>query len=215
MSPERTGSTAVVTRMRGEDRRELIMQAAMKVFGDYGYVGATTAQIARAAGVSQPYVVQAFGTKEQLFLAVIERALQSLLGAFARVVESDRDAPVGPEHPTLSARLGAAYVDQLNEPGLLLSLMHAFVLGKDHTIGPAGRGGFMQVYRYLRDAAGFSPEEVRAFLAEGMLINTMIGLRMIDEFDTDADARELLAGSFERKLDQVRRLAADSASPPR
>ncbi|MDF2444417.1 MAG: TetR/AcrR family transcriptional regulator, partial [Subtercola sp.] len=79
-----------LTRMRGEDRRESILQAAMQVFGDYGYVGSTTAQIARAAGVSQPYVVQTFGTKEQLFLAVIEQALDRLLAAFAEVVESSR-----------------------------------------------------------------------------------------------------------------------------
>lgn len=197
--------------MRGEDRRELLLQAATQVFGDYGYVGATTAQIARAAGVSQPYVVQTFGTKEQLFLAVIDRALQSLLDAFASVV----DSPDPGDGSTLAARLGAAYVDQLDDRGLLLSLMHAFVLGKDPVIGPIGRAGFLKVYRYLRDAAGFTPEEVRSFLAEGMLINTMIGLRMTDDFDSDADARQLLVCSFEGKLDHVRALASEGASAVR
>ena len=68
--------------MRAEDRRELILQAATTVFGDHGYDGTTTAQVARAAGVSQPYVVRVFGTKEKLFLAVLHRALDRLLVAF-------------------------------------------------------------------------------------------------------------------------------------
>ncbi|RFA10553.1 hypothetical protein B7R54_16070 [Subtercola boreus] len=208
-----------LTRMRGEDRRESILQAAMQVFGDHGYVGSTTAQIARAAGVSQPYVVQTFGTKEGLFLAVIDRALDRLLAAFVEVVESSATVSAGadgassadgaaPEDGmTLAGRLGSAYIDQLNDHGLLLSLMHAFVLGKDPVIGPVGRAGFMKVYRYLRDAAGFSPEEVRMFLAEGMLINTMVGLRMTDDIDSDPDVRQLLECSFEGKLEQVRALS--------
>ncbi|WP_216363492.1 TetR/AcrR family transcriptional regulator [Subtercola boreus] len=207
-----------LTRMRGEDRRGSILQAAMQVFGDYGYVGATTAQIARAAGVSQPYVVQTFGTKEQLFLAVIEQALDRLLAAFAEVVETppgDSGDTDSSDESTLAGRLGAAYVDQLEDRGLLLSLMHAFVLGRDPVIGRVGREGFMKVYRYLRDVAGFSPQEVRGFLAEGMLINTMVGLRMIDDVDTDPDVEQLLECSFEGKLDKVRALAAaDVAGSP-
>ncbi|MCU1580821.1 MAG: TetR/AcrR family transcriptional regulator, partial [Microbacteriaceae bacterium] len=54
------------TRMRAEDRRELILEAATRVFGDRGYIGATTNLVAVAAGVSQPYVVRIFGTKEKL-----------------------------------------------------------------------------------------------------------------------------------------------------
>jgi AcrR family transcriptional regulator len=54
------------TRMRSEDRRVLILEAATAVFGEQGYHGATTDAIARAAGVSQPYVVRMFGSKEAL-----------------------------------------------------------------------------------------------------------------------------------------------------
>ncbi|MBN8883980.1 MAG: helix-turn-helix transcriptional regulator, partial [Salana multivorans] len=47
--------------MRGSERRELVLSAAAEVFGERGYVGATTDAVARAAGVSQPYVVRMFG----------------------------------------------------------------------------------------------------------------------------------------------------------
>src|SRR3954463_13204345 len=72
----------VATRMRSEDRRELILQAATASFGERGYVGTTTDAVAKAAGVSQPYVVRMFGTKEALFLEVLHRALDKLMAAF-------------------------------------------------------------------------------------------------------------------------------------
>lgn len=187
--------------MRAEDRRELILEAATGVFGDYGYVGATTSQVANAAGVSQPYVVRIFGTKEALFLEVLRRALALLLAAFrATLADEESNVPLG-------RRLGLAYIDLMSNRGLLLSLMHGFVLGRDPEVGRAARCGFMDVYRFLRDEAGFSPDEVQQFLAGGMMVNTMVGLRMADDFDTDPAVRELLTAAFPEKLDKVLNLA--------
>lgn len=187
--------------MRAGDRRELILEAATGVFGDYGYVGTTTSQVAKAAGVSQPYVVRMFGTKEKLFLEVLERALAQLLSTFrAALADTESDVPLG-------RRLGLAYVDLTGNRGLLLSLMHGFVLGRDPEIGRAARCGFMDVYRFLRDEAGFPPDEVQQFLAGGMMVNTMVGLRMADDFDTDPAVRELLTAAFPEKLDKLLGLA--------
>lgn len=189
------------TRMRAEDRRELILEAATRVFGDYGYVGTTTSQVAKAAGVSQPYVVRVFGTKEKLFLEVLQRALGLLLATFRGVLaEEASEVPLG-------RRLGLAYVDLMGNRGLLLSLMHGFVLGRDPEIGHAARSGFMDVYRFLRDEAGFTPDEVQQFLAGGMMVNTMVGLRMADDFDSDPAVRELLTAAFPEKLDKLLGLA--------
>ena len=175
-APPAKAGQAAQTRMRGDERRELILQAATDVFGKSGYVGTTTADVAKAAGVSQPYVVRLFGTKEQLFLDVINRALALLLAGFRSALDdTESDVP-------LERRMGLAYVNQLNQHGLLLSLMHAFVLGREPRIGAAARHGFMSVYRFLRDDAGFDADQAQQFLASGMLINTMIGLDMADEF---------------------------------
>jgi hypothetical protein len=92
--------------------------------------------------------------------------------------------------------------------GLLLSLMHGFVLGRDPLIGAAAREGFIVVYRFLRHEAGFSPDESQQFLAAGMLINTMIGLRMTDDFDRDSDVHELLTNAFPEKIGLMLDLAA-------
>jgi len=191
-----------VPRMRAEDRRELVLTAATAVFGERGYVGATTDAVARAAGVSQPYVVRMFGSKEALFLAVLHRALGRLLDSFGAVIDADPAAT--PED--LHHRIGAAYGDLLSDRGLLLSLMHGFVLGADPVIGAAARYGFLAVYRLLRHRGGFSADQARDFLAQGMLLNTLVGIRMADDFD-DPDARELIECVAPTKTELLVRLS--------
>jgi TetR/AcrR family transcriptional regulator len=183
-------------RMRGDDRRELILEAATRVFGDYGYYGTTTAEIARAAGVSQPYVVRMFGTKQQLFIEVLHRALGLLMTSFRLALAS------GPAE-TAAHRIGLAYVELASTHGLLLSLMHGFVLGRDPVIGKVARYGFMCVYHFLREEAGFDPDETQEFLAGGMLINTLVGIRMMDDYDSDPEVRELLQTALPEKLDTL------------
>jgi AcrR family transcriptional regulator len=201
-------STKNASRMRSGDRRELVLEAATEIFGEFGYVGSTTQQVARAAGVSQPYVSRMFGTKEKLFLEVLGRALGALLSAFRAEIARDSDVHLG-------RRLGGAYVSMLRQRGVLLSLMHGFVLGSDPVIGAYARQGLLEVYGVLRDEAGFSPAESQQFLATGMLVNTMIGTRMIDDFDSNPAARELLEAAFPDTLDLYAVLGAASDNSPR
>jgi TetR/AcrR family transcriptional regulator len=190
MSPK---TSVPIPRMASDERRELVLRAATEVFGQRGYSGTTTDQVASAAGVSQPYVVRIFGTKEKLFLAVLQRALETLMAAFRSALAQESDDPI-------PMRMGRAYIDQLQDRGLLLSLMHGFVLGADPEIGKVARCGFLEVYRFLKDEAGFPADEAADFMAHGMLLNTLVGIRMTDDYDTDPDARELLEGALGAKL---------------
>jgi len=183
-------------------RREQILAAASRVFGERGYSGATTDQVAQAAGISQPYVVRMFGTKENLFLEVVARALDKLITSFREVLAAPRPAGDDPVD-SLVASLGAAYVDLIDDRGILLSLMQAFITGHDPVIGAKAREGFLQIYRMLRDEAGFSPETIRDFLANGMLFNTLLAIRLPDIFEDDEAAEELMRCAFRGKLDVV------------
>lgn len=194
-----------VPRMRAEDRRELVLTAATAVFGERGYVGTTTDAVARAADVSQPYVVRMFGTKEALFLAVLDRALTRLLDTFRAAIAENPQSP----REEIRRRIGASYGELLPDRGLLLSLMHAFVLGSDPEIGKAARRGFLEVYRLLRHEAAFTADEAQDFLATGMLVNTLIGLRMADDFD-DPDVRELIECAAPTKADVLVRMSRAS-----
>jgi AcrR family transcriptional regulator len=193
--------------MSSEERRADILLAAHAVFGARGYEGATTDEVARAAGVSQPYVVRLFGTKESLFLAVLHDALERLLEGFrAELASTHSDAPV-------QERMGAAYLELLQVRGLHQTLSHAFLLGGHPVIGPAAREGFVRVWRFLRDEAGFDPDTAQSFLAEGMLINTMIGLRLIDHVDADGGIRELFETCFPTTMRAVRDVAPRGDEP--
>jgi TetR/AcrR family transcriptional regulator, regulator of cefoperazone and chloramphenicol sensitivity len=67
---------------RGEETRARIIAAAMRLFGEKGYEGASTRDIAAAAGVNAPALQYYFDNKEGVFRACIEtiaeRAWESL-----------------------------------------------------------------------------------------------------------------------------------------
>jgi AcrR family transcriptional regulator len=76
---------------RGEETRARIVAAAMRLFGEKGYEGASTRDIAAAAGVNAPALQYYFDNKEGVFRACIEtiaeRAWESLSEV---VVEAER-----------------------------------------------------------------------------------------------------------------------------
>ncbi len=200
-------------RIPAEERRELILAAATTVFGELGYAGATTDRVARAAGISQPYVVRLFGTKEQLFLETLDRTLARLLASFrAALAEDAAGAAPGEgarvddardEAADREARLGAAYLELVEDRGTLLTLLHGFMMGSDPVIGPAARDGFLQVFRMLRDEAGFTPEQIHRFLADGMLINTLLASGIGLAAKRDRDAAELMDCTFGAHVAEV------------
>lgn len=58
--------------MSGDKRREQILQTAFDLFSRKGFSGTTTKDIARAAGVSEAMVFKHFGSKDELYGALIE-----------------------------------------------------------------------------------------------------------------------------------------------
>ena len=153
------------SRMRSTERRDQILAAARKVFAEGG-LSATTDQVAREAGVSQPYVVRLFGSKRDLMLAVYRDVCDQLLEAF-------RAVPAGPEAAT---EMGAAYVELLNDRDLLRILMQGFLAGNDEEVGSLARHALGEVYRLFMERTGGTPDDGRTFVATGMLINVLLAV---------------------------------------
>ena len=86
--------------VRAETERALL-EAAEAVFAEQGFSGATTAAIAKRAGVPKANLHYYFPTKETLYRAVIERVLTAWLAAAASF-----DASEDPRQ-ALSAYIGA------------------------------------------------------------------------------------------------------------
>jgi len=66
------------TRMPAPARRQALVDTALRVFSEGSYRGTTTAEIARAAGVSEPILYRHFDSKRGLYLACIEEAWRRL-----------------------------------------------------------------------------------------------------------------------------------------
>ncbi len=71
----------------GQAQEAAILRAAEAVFAERGYSGATTAAIARQAGLPKPNVHYYFRTKEALYRAVLRRILALWLSATDTIVE--------------------------------------------------------------------------------------------------------------------------------
>ncbi len=187
------------SRLSSDDRREQILDAATAVFGERGYVGGTTDAIARAAGISQAYVVRMFGTKEDLFAEVCARAGRRVSEAFRLAIS--QFAPDATLEEKLRL-LGETYGYLIADRGTLLSLMHTFTQGADPKFGPLGREYFLNAFRIVRDEAGLGAQQTTAFFAQGMLINTLLAMRMPDVYG-DEDADELMQYAFGEKCDEL------------
>src|SRR5918995_958104 len=70
-------------RASSEERREQVIEAAVKEFAATGFHATSTTAIAKRAGISQPYVYALFPSKHDLFLAANERVVERIRGAFA------------------------------------------------------------------------------------------------------------------------------------
>jgi AcrR family transcriptional regulator len=160
-----------------EERREEILDAAVSVFAERGYSGASTEEIARRAGISQPYVFRLFGTKKELFLAVNARCFRQTLEIFQRAAEGTR----GEE--ALHA-IGTAYGELLvHDRTYLRSQMAAYAACDDPEICEGVRNGFGDLVHYVERVSGLDPKRISAFFAKGMLMNVLasMGLQEPDE----------------------------------
>ncbi|MGE0503092.1 MAG: TetR family transcriptional regulator C-terminal domain-containing protein [Rhizobiaceae bacterium] len=62
-----------------KEKRERILEAALEVFSQHGFRGATVDQIAEAAGMSKPNLLYYFKGKEAIFEMLIKRLLETWL----------------------------------------------------------------------------------------------------------------------------------------
>lgn len=66
----------MATRMKSEERRAAIVDAAIHLFAEKGFRGATTRELAAILGVTEPVIYQHFETKSDLYRAIIEAKSQ-------------------------------------------------------------------------------------------------------------------------------------------
>ena len=69
---------STTTRQTAEERRSAVLGAATHEFARKGLYGTSTDDIARAAGISQPYLFRLFGSKQGLYLAAYQHCVDEV-----------------------------------------------------------------------------------------------------------------------------------------
>ena len=84
--------SATRPRLTAIERRQAVLDTACRVFSESSYRGATTAEIAREAGITEPILYRHFGSKRDLYLACLDEAWRTFRESAEQAIADD---PVG------------------------------------------------------------------------------------------------------------------------
>ena len=192
---------ATQPRQTAAERREAILESAITEFAIRGLHGASTEEIARRAGISQPYLFRLYGTKMDLFLAVVERVFRRTLELFQ--LATGRTAAGEAE---IFSALESAYVDLVSsDRRLLLATLQSFAACEHSEVRDAVWRGCDEVYGYVQAVTRARPEEMHRFVANGLLL--LVGVAI----DMPANGRPWAKGLLET-CDPVRTPESPSVS---
>ena len=168
--------TTTGLRMSASERREQVLNAALAEFAARGLAGTSTEDVARRAGISQPYLFRLFPTKKGLFLALVQRCFERIAEVFTTAAgdHSGEDALMA---------MGDAYHQLLADRTLLLLQMHAYAACDDPDIRAATRAGFKELWLLVERLSGVPYERIVSFFAVGMLMNVAAAMDLpaVDE----------------------------------
>ena len=147
-----------------------VLEAARVEFAHNGLEGASTDAIAKAAGISQPYLFRLFGTKKELYL---ESARQTMRETYETMAAAAR----GKRGEEALAAIGDAYKTMLIDDPLRLKLqLQCQVHADDPDVNAALRELWRDLVALVEDVAGDDPAKVSSFFATGMLLNVLMAM---------------------------------------
>ena len=164
----------MAVRLTAAERKDDVLDAALIEFAERGLEGTSTEDIARRAGISQPYLFRLFGTKKELYKASVTRCFRETLELFQRAAEGKR----GEE--ALHA-IGQAYVEQLETNRTWLrAQMQAYAASDDPEIRAVVRAGYGDLIAYVRRVGEADWPTVWTFFSTGMLLNVLASMQVND-----------------------------------
>ncbi len=169
-------NTAAKPRQRipAEERRVLVVTAAITEFSEHGYEGTSTDAIATRAGVSQPYLFQLFGSKKELFIAATREVFARTWQIFDKAASEARAKDPSPA--SILYAMGESYCGLLRDRALLRCQLHAYSACADDDIRAAVRREYSDLYWRVASISGADPETIENWFARGMLLNTIAAI---------------------------------------
>jgi AcrR family transcriptional regulator len=205
---------------KGGAARQRILEAALAAFGEGGFKGATTRQIAEAAGVNLPALKYYFGGKEGLYLACAEEIVARYR---ARMVEPVVRAQAmletrnTPQEARAALKLVVrALADQMMETREA-EAWAGFVLREMAEPGPAFAILYEQVWApginivgyMIGLAGGLGPQAAR--IEALLLISSLsafgtarpVSLRSLGWADVEGERFEQVMANLDRRIDEL------------
>ncbi len=165
-------------RLSSVERRTEVIAAAVQAFATGGLAGTSTEEIARLAGVSQPYLFRLFGSKRELFLAAVGRSYERIETTFAEAARHPATDAADMD-PVLHS-MGRAYGDLLADKALLRLQLHAFAACDDPVVRSYVRQRFADLVADVAARANVPVASLRDFFAQGMLLNVAAAMELTD-----------------------------------
>jgi AcrR family transcriptional regulator len=163
-------------RISSEERRDQLVDAAVTEFAANGFHATSTTAIAKRAGISQPYVYALFPNKHELFLAANLRVVDRIRTAFA---EAARGLATPEER--LDA-MGEAYMELLENREEIMFQHQANAAAGDPALREPVRREFVRLVDDVGRLSGAPEEDVRMFMAKGMMLNVVAALDLPERF---------------------------------
>jgi len=172
VTPPLANPTRARTLSTADERREAVLEAAVRLFARGGMHATSTLAVAKAAGISQAYLFRLFPTKDDLMVAVAARCHERILSAF-QAATARADATGGDPMEAM----GMAYLELMSDRELLTLQLHAQAASVEHEgVRDASRDGFRRLFEHVRRHTDASDEDIKSFFAHGMLINVMTAI---------------------------------------
>ncbi|MET9603905.1 TetR/AcrR family transcriptional regulator [Streptomyces sp. NPDC006512] len=165
-----------MARMSAEERRESVVRAAMHEFARGGYYGTSTEAIAKRVGVSQPYLFRLFPNKQAIFLAATTRCMEEIRLVFEEAAKGLSGEEALDAMGEAYGRLIAEQPDKLQMQLQVYVTVAAAEAAGEPEFGKLVRAGWMDLWDTVCAPLGGDNERAGAFMAHGMLINTLAAL---------------------------------------
>ncbi len=163
----------IAKRFSAEERREQVIRAGIAEFAEQGYQAASTAAIARRAGISQPYIYALFPSKQDLFIAVHDEVVGRIRRAFGAA------AARGTTPDEKLALMGDEYGALIADRDALRAQLQSYVTG-DPVIQAHAARCYRDLYNDVIRLSGAPAAKVSLFFACGMLTNVTLALGVDD-----------------------------------
>lgn len=149
--------------MTAGQRREMVLQAALTEFAARGLDGASTQDIARRAGISQPYLFRLFPTKKALFVSLVRRCFQQVAEVLAA-------AAAGRAGEDALQAIGSAFGQLCRQRTLPLMQVHAYAACADPEIRAATHAAFGDLRDSVERLTGLPPAQVQRWFGTAILM---------------------------------------------